>query len=430
MSRARTLWSHTITRNVVALYWAQVAVVVLPLVTLPYLARVLGPEGLGPVVVAQALGLWLGTIIEYGFNLGATRDVAREREDPAALGQTVSGVLGAKLILVGGSVFLAAAALAVPALRANPELLVLGWLTAVAQGLYPLWFFQGMERLRLPATLEVLGRGATAALILVLVRDADDGWVVLALQAGTGLIGLVVATMIMYRSVPALRPRLSSAVDMLRRARHLFVYNGAVSLYSSANALVLGLLAPGPQVAFFGAAEKLTRAAGRLTTPISQAVFPRMSLLVARDAQARARRLALLTLVILMALTLIGSTVLILFAPTIVSVLFGSEFEQATSVLRILALTIPLVALSSVLGQQWMIPRGMDRPFVRVILFAGLLNLVLAAALVPSFGANGMAWALVTTELAVVCGLTVAIRRGRGLATAPMVPAAGAERPG
>lgn len=399
-----------------ALYWVQLAVFVLPLVTLPYLARVLGPEGLGPVVVAQSFAMLLGTFLEYGFNLSATRDVARQRESPRQLALTVSDVLGAKLLLVGLSVIPVAAALAVPSLRSSPDLLLLAWVAAVSQGLYPLWYFQGTERLRVPAVLELTGRGLTAVFILLLVREADEGWKVLALQAATGVAGSAIALRLMYREVPAIRPELARAVGALRRGWHLFISSGAVTLFTSANVIVLGLFASAAQVAYFGAAEKLTRAAVRLMSPVSQAVYPRMSSLLARDAAARARQLARLTLAVLLVLSGTAAALMIVLAPTLVSVLFGEGFEGSVAVLRILALMVPLVALSGVLGLQWMLPMGMDRAFTRVLIAAGLVNLGLAVALAPAFGAAGMAAAVVGAELLVVVAMTIAIRRGGGIA--------------
>jgi len=409
--RSTRLARHPIVRNVAALYGVQVATFVLPLVTLPYLAHTLGPRGLGPVVAAQAFAMGVSTLIEYGFNLSATREAARRRDDGSALAELAAAVLGAKLLLAAGTVVLVGLAFAVPVLRSNPDLLLLGWIAGFAQGFYPLWFFQGLERLTIPAALEFSGRTLAAVLIIALVRDTGDGWLVLALQALAGIGGTSIAMVLMYRMIELTRPRLGSAAALLRESRHLFVYNGALSLYSTANVLLLGLFASGAQVAFFGAAEKLIRAAGRLTAPVSQAVFPRMSFLVGRDEADRARRLASLTLGVLLGLSLLGAALLALLAPLLVSVLFGSDFSESTPVLRVLALTLPLVAISNVLGHQWMLPFGMDRSLTGVILVAGVLNVILAAILAPPFAATGMAVSVVITELAVVTALAIIIRR-------------------
>ncbi len=87
-------------RNLLYLYAVQAANYLFPLITLPYLARVLGPEGFGKLALAQALALYLYAFLEYGYQFTATREVARNREDRAELGKIAAGVLHARLLLL------------------------------------------------------------------------------------------------------------------------------------------------------------------------------------------------------------------------------------------------------------------------------------------------------------------------------------------
>lgn len=93
-------WRSPTLRNLFYLYAVQAANYLFPLVTLPYLARVLGPEGFGKLALAQALVLYLYAFLEYGYQFTATREVARNREDRAELGKIAAGVLHARLLLL------------------------------------------------------------------------------------------------------------------------------------------------------------------------------------------------------------------------------------------------------------------------------------------------------------------------------------------
>ena len=86
--------------NATALYTAHVLGLIVPLLTIPYLARVLRPSGWGLVVFAQSFGAWLALVLEYGFDLSGTRAVARVRSDPQRLPEVVAGVQGAKMLMV------------------------------------------------------------------------------------------------------------------------------------------------------------------------------------------------------------------------------------------------------------------------------------------------------------------------------------------
>jgi PST family polysaccharide transporter len=106
----------------------------------------------------------------------------------------------------------------------------------------------------------------------------------------------------------------------------------------------------------------------------------------------------------------IGGVVFVL-APSLVRILLGSQYGPAVQVLRILALLPPLVALSNVLGIQWMLPLRLDRAFNTIIVASGIINLSLATALAPRYAAHGMAWAVVGAETFVTIAMCVVLRR-------------------
>lgn len=99
-----------------------------------------------------------------------------------------------------------------------------------------------------------------------------------------------------------------------------------------------------------------------------------------------------------------------LFAPLAIRLL-GRNYGEAVPVFRVLSLVIPLVAVSNVLGTQWMLPFGLDRLFNRIILGAGLLNVTLAVFLAPRYGALGMAWSVAIAEGFVTAAMWIALRK-------------------
>src|SRR5262249_21034699 len=167
---AARLWRNQIAQNAVALYGVQISRKLAPLVVIPYLARTLGPAGWGTVAFAQSLGEFIVLVIEFGFNLSATREIARNRESKQKCGEIMAGVLGAQIALAVTAIVIALiAGQWIPLLRDNQRLLGAGLFYAVAQGFMPLWFYQGLERMRLAAGLEITGNWLGFAAIFVLV---------------------------------------------------------------------------------------------------------------------------------------------------------------------------------------------------------------------------------------------------------------------
>ena len=399
--------------NATALYAAHVAGLIVPLLTIPYLARVLRPTGWGLVVFAQSFGAWLALVMEYGFDLSGTRVVARVGADRSRLSEIVAGVQGAKLLmLLCAPVGLIAVYLAVPTFQREPALLLWAGAFAVARALSPMWYFLGLERMRGPSALDAGAKILAALGVFIWVKTPEHGWRVLALQAAATTVALVWLTIWMYREIPLRRPGLAHAVQTLRDSAGVFVFRASSGLYLQANAFVLGLLATPQVVAFYGGAERIIRAAINLLHPLSQTLFPRMSHLAVTDTR-RYSRLLTVGLVGLGGLGVLSGVAAAIWAPLLVRVILGPGYEAAIPVLRTLSVLPPTIAVGTLLGIQWALPMGLERPFYLFVLSAGILNLLLAVFLVPRYGAMGMAISVMMAEL-FVAGCLIALFKRKG----------------
>ena len=393
-------------QNTAALYGGQISRKLVPLIIVPYLARTLGPAGWGLVAFAQSLGEFIVLIIEFGFNLSATREIARNRKSKETCGEIVAGVLGAQAALALTAVLAAVVASRwIPLLHGNPKLVGAGLFYAVAQGLTPLWFFQGLERLRLVAALEISGKILGMGAILLLVRTPQDGWVALFVQGLAPALCTAVGIGMAYRVIPFRWPSWPLVRDAIRLGWRMFVFRSGESLYGVGNAFVLGLFAPPTLVGYFASAEKISKAVFGLLNPIREALYPRLSNVVPVSPEKAARLARIGAMVMGAGGVLLGASVFV-FAPLLVHLLLGPGFAPAVTTLRILAVLPPLLSITHSVGLQWLLPRGRDAEVNRIILSAGALNLGLAILLAPHFAHLGMAWAVVCAE-AFVCFSTV-----------------------
>jgi PST family polysaccharide transporter len=409
-------WSsdRSLARNVGSLYGVQFANYLLPLITIPYLTRVLGVATWGLVAFAQAFGAYASIGIEYGFHLSATREVARNRNSRDELANLVAGVMGAKLVLAAAAVILAVFLKSlIPLFRQHPAFLWAAVFWAVAQSFSMLWYYQGFEKMRLVAVLDVVGKAAATAAIFILIHHPGDGWKVLALQGGGALLSVAVATALVYRQIPFRLPGWRLVRNTLRMGWSMFLFRGSMSLYGAGNAFILGLFASPEAVGFYAGAERLARALMGLLVPIHQSLYPRISNLVHHNRPA-ANRLARSSVFLMSFTGAVLSLAAFLSAPWAVPFILGKSFAASVPVLEILAALPLLDALGNMFGVLWMVPLGLDRQFNRVVLTGGALNLVLAVILAPRFTQLGMAAAVVMTEIFVTLTLYVTLRR-RGL---------------
>jgi polysaccharide transporter, PST family len=414
-------WSldRGLARNVASLYGVQFANYLLPLITIPYLTRVLGPATWGLVAFAQAFGAYASIGIEYGFHLSATRAVAKNRDSTSELANLVAGVMGAKLLLAAGAVVIAPMLESwIPLFRANPVFLWVAIFWAVSQSFSMLWYYQGFERMRLVAVLDVLGKAAATAGIFIIIDHPGDGWKVLVLQGSGSLLSVVVATAMVYREIPIKLPNRRLVRETLRMGWSMFLFRSSMSLYGAGNAFILGLFASPEAVGFYAGAERLARALMGLLAPIHQSVYPRLSHLAQHNRPA-AKLLARSSMFLMSSVGAVLSLAAFLGAPWAVPLILGKSFVASVPVLEIMAALPLLDALGTMFGVLWMVPLGLDRQFNRVVIAGGALNLVLAVVFAPRFAQLGMAAAVVATEAFVVLALYLTLRRRK---LSPLAP--------
>src|SRR5438874_2719988 len=397
--------------NALGLYAVMIGSYVLPIATLVFLARLLGPRSWGSLAFMQAFAGLATRVVGYGFNFSATRDVARFRDDAAHLADLLGGVLGAKVVLAGVALVLAVSiSSVVPQVREQEKLLWPAMLWGLSVSFTMGWYYQGLEQMAFVARWETLARALSLAGILLLVRSAGDTWKVLVIQ-GVLLFGAVIVEMVFaYRNVAFRMPTPRLVWRTLRLGWSMFLFQGALSFYTVGNGFIVGLLASPVVVGYYVGGERIGKTLASLLYPLTQALFSRISHLAAR-ARGDAARLARTSLFVMGAAGCLMGLFIFAAAPSLVRFALGAGFEQAVLVLRILALLPPLMAVSNVLGIQWMLALGLDHLVNAVVFSACVLNVSLAIILVPHYLHVGMAVAVVSSEALVAFGLYAVLKQ-------------------
>jgi PST family polysaccharide transporter len=396
--------------NISSLYASLVFNALVNLALIAYLARVLRPETFGLVLLAQAFGIWLAMIPEYGFSLSAGRAIARAAGDEARIAIISHSVNAGKALLALLTLPVCLVAYhAVAGFHAHPAFLIGAGLYAVAQGFDPIWLFQGTERQFLYAIVSSAARALLLVLTLVLVRSPDDGGLVMFIQALAAALIFAAGWIYLRRTFPHERLRRSEVAATLRENWHTFQFRWVQALSTTSSVVILGIVSPAG-VQAFGSAERIIRNCLGLLGPISAAGMPRISRLMGTDAGAAAK-VARLSFVVMAGFGLLAGAAIFLLAPLIVKILLGPAYEFVTPVLRIVSLALPFAAASAMLGVQWMLPLGLDRTLVRATFVAGLLNVLSCVVLGSLYGAMGVAVTMVAVEAVLLAAIVVALYR-------------------
>ncbi len=377
------LLRHKLVQDSLILGGVQISAYILPLVTLPYLTRVLGPANFGLIALGSALVLYFVVVTEYGFGVTGTRRVAIHQADAAQVWRIYANVMGCKcLLLVICFVVMLGLIAAIPKLRAEWPLYLVSYLQAVGWCLSPNWLLQGMQRMKLVAISDYGGKIVSVALIFLFVRHGSDYLIAAALQSGSflvaALLGLAIASHQLRMRLVA--PSFREMREYMREGWPVFLSFASGNVMTSSNTIILGMAAAPEQVGFLNAASRLIIASRALANPVASAVYPHMSQLAARSrdqAVTFLKRRLLWTA----APFLLISLGMLLFSPLAVRILYGARFRESAVLLRLMSPTPFVHALSMCFGTYFMLAFGYERAWSRVIAMSLVVNFTLIAVL-------------------------------------------------
>ncbi len=400
--------------NFLSLSIVQFANYLAPVITLPYLFRVLGLEKYGLTELARAISVYFLMLTDYGFSLSATQEISVHRDDPERVSEVFSAVLLLKsLLLLLSFALLSLLVLAVPRLRADWPVYYLSFGNVIGMWLFPIWLFQGLERMKYIPMLSVSAKTLYIVAIFSLIHGPADYLYAPLLQSASailiGLAGLILALgkfRVRFRIPP---------VSVLRHefvnGWHLFLSKTAITFYTATNVVILGLFTDNTFVAYYAAGDKIVRAlTDGLHIPLSQAIFPHIGRLASQSPQAALRFAARVARLLSLA-TLTISAGTFVAAPYIARIVLGHNAGGSVSVIRILSLLPLVVGLSNIFGTQIMVNFGLKKLLARILAAAGLLNIVLALLLVLHLKHVGIAIASLTTEIFVTAVMFAALRK-------------------
>lgn len=407
--------NKVLVKNFTSLSLLQLANYIFPVITLPYLVRVLGPEKYGLINFAAAFSAYFVIITDYGFNLSATQEISVNRNDKEKVSEIFSSVLTIKIILFflsSGIFFLIVNMFEL--FSNDAGLYSIMFIGVVGIVLFPLWVYQGVEQMKYILIINVAIRSVTIVSIFLLVKVEND-YLLLAViytitQVMTGITGLFFA--IRKFDLRYLFPSKVQLLEQLKKGWNLFLSSIWINLYTTSNVFILGLFAPNSVVGYYSAADKVRIAFQGILSSMSQSVFPYVNKLLAESYQkflSFNRKLLKISVII----GIIISSSLFLFAEPIVKIVLGNEYSPSVIVLRIIAWLPLIIFLSNVFGIQTMLPLNYQKRFSQILFLAALINLMISFSIVPSYFEIGTAVSMLVTEIFVTLSFFIFIRMKR-----------------
>jgi PST family polysaccharide transporter len=407
--------------NFISLSTVQIAEYILPLITVPYLVRVLGPEKFGLIAFSQAFIQYFVLVTDYGFNYSATREISIHREDRKRMSEIFCTVMAIKTaFMISSFIILCILILTISKFSSESVIYLFTFGTAIGNVVFPIWLFQGIERMKTIAIASIVSKFFFTVSVFIFIRaQADYVYVPLLNSLGiilSGIISLWVVVAKLRLSITF--PSVTMIKHELKEGWNVFLSTVAINLYTTSNTVILGLFSNNTIVGYYSAGDRLVKASLGLLIPLSQTIYPYVSKLASESkeiALSFIKNIIKLTGLV----TLFISAVLFLAAPQISNVVLGIQFKESIPVIRIFALLPFLVSMSNIFGIQVMLNFGLKKAFTKILVFSGVVNILMSLILVRSYLHIGIAISVLLTEAIVTCSMLIVLHQN-GLSVMPV----------
>lgn len=360
----------------------QVAGYVFPLISMPYLARVIGADGFGKIAFASAIVVWIQTISDWGFNLTATRDVAQNRDNKELVSRIFSNVLWARSVLtLLSGIILLLVVLLVPYLRENADIIFVTFLLVPGYILFPEWFFQAIEKMKYTTFFNLFLKLVFTVAVFVFIHKREDYLIQpLLTTIGYLLCGFGALYLIFKKwGYTLCKPQWSEIFKTIRNSTDVFINNLMPNLYNSFSVMLLGFFGGSTANGIYDGGNRFPVIFYQFQSVLSRAFYPFLSR--RPDKHSFNAKLNIVS-------ALIGAVFLILLSPLVIKIMLGDEFEKSVVVMQILSFSVVFLAMDYTYGTNFLIINHKEKPLRNLTFVSSIVGMSVAIPLVYYFSSS------------------------------------------
>lgn len=374
-----------------------------PLITFPYVCRVIEADGIGQINFFQSIISYISLFTCLGIPMYAIREIARDRSDVVQMNRTAMEILllHSMLTLVGYAI-VAILCLTVPQIQVNIQLFLILSLTIFFTAIGCEWFYQGIEDFKYITIRGLIIKTVSVVLLFIFVKSKTD----LLYYGCYTVFGVLGGNIFNFFRLRKYIHRENIIFSELHIKRHIkpvlkvFSFSVVTSIYLQLNTVLLGFLKNALAVGYFAAATKVMQMLLTMSACLGSVMMPRASHLIAENKEDEFNRLIQKSYDFTLAIALPMTIGLIFCAPSLITALCGVKFEHSILPSQIIAPIILMVAISNVFGIQVLFPKGKINIVTLCCGIGAVADLILNLCLIPFFSYIGTSIAYLGAEVA------------------------------
>jgi polysaccharide transporter, PST family len=382
---------------------------ILPLLTFPYLVQILGVEYFGLLAFATAIITYFKMLTDYGFDLSATREISKYRNDKEKVIEIFSSVMILKSIFfILSFLLLTLVVFSFDKLSADWGIYFFTFGMVFGQILFPVWFFQGVEDMKYITYLQILAKGIFTVLIFVVVTQKEDYYLVPLINSIGFLIAGVVSLYVVFSkySMSFKWQSIEKLKYYFKDSYHIFISSIASNIYSSGTIIILGLVASKEIVGYYSMAEKLSSAFSGIAQPLSKTIFPYISNKSKEYRQIFFKKF--IGFIALINIFMFG--ILFYFSSEILELIFNISNDTANIIFKILIISAYFTFLNINLT-PFIYANKQDKFLSKLLIYLGILFIPICYLFSRHYLAIGTSVSILIVEIIISYILINKIRR-------------------
>lgn len=379
----------------------QILAIIIPLITSPYVTRVVGADQLGLYSFTQSYANYFVLFVLLGVNNYGNREIAKARDDKSRVNKVFSEIYTLQVIMLIAVIsvyFIATPFVA----KENANIYWLQILTVFAAGVNINWCCFGLELFKLTVIRNSVIKVGSAILVFALVHRPEDLWIYTLILAGSMLLSQIVVWPFILKKLCFVKPTIHDVLKHVKPNLMLFLPVLAVSLYNIMDKLMLGIIDTNSEIAFYNYAGKLTEIPETFITALGTVMLPRAANMISNGKEKETKYLLRQSMQFVMCFSIGGAFGLCAIANDLVPWYYGSAFLRCALFTMWLSPVVVLTSWNNVIRTQFVIPKGLDKLYLITVSSGAIVNLILNLILIRIYHGIG---AVIATLIAqtVVC---------------------------
>lgn len=377
--------------------------IILPMITFPYVARILSPDGLGKINFSISIIQYFVLIAQLGIPAYAIRECAKVRDNTELLTKTVKEILTVNVVSFALSYsFFIFILLSVERLADYRGILLITSINIISSCVGVQWFYQAIEDYKYIIKRNIVIKVVSALLIFIFIKSENDILLYAEITVLSSAFGYLYNFFHLRKHINIFKR--FKDYNFKRHLKPIFIFfamSVSVSIYVSLDKVMLGLLTTDATVGLYTAANKLIKIILAIVTSLGTVLIPRMSYYIEKKDFSQVNKLIKKSLDFLLMMSIPATVGIIALAYPLIRVFVGVDYMEAGLTIRIMSPIILLIGLSNLIGIQVLMTHGKEKYTLISTIVGAVINIIMNIVLIPTLKQNGAAISTLIAEMSV-----------------------------